>query len=121
MTRFPANPTNAPGSARIISPKKEKLALTPPVVGFVKTLINNPELLLYFAMAADVFAICIKAMGPSCIRAPPDVANIIIGIFFCSASSNAITIFSPTTIPILPIIKRLSITASITSIPLILH
>src|SRR5450759_2266934 len=36
ITRGPANPITAPGSARIASPSMAKLALTPPVVGFVR-------------------------------------------------------------------------------------
>src|SRR5688572_737004 len=36
ITRGPANPMTAPGSARIASPSIEKLALTPPVVGLVR-------------------------------------------------------------------------------------
>src|SRR5690606_14955037 len=35
ITRGPANPITAPGSARIASPSMAKLALTPPVVGLV--------------------------------------------------------------------------------------
>src|SRR5438309_1023672 len=34
MTRRPANPISAPGSAMMISPWNAKLAATPPVVGF---------------------------------------------------------------------------------------
>jgi len=33
ITLGPAKPINAPGSARVISPKVAKLAVTPPVVG----------------------------------------------------------------------------------------
>lgn len=37
ITRGPAKPISAPGSARIISPSIAKLAVTPPVVGSVRT------------------------------------------------------------------------------------
>ena len=38
ITRGPAKPISAPGSARIMSPSIAKLAVTPPVVGSVRTL-----------------------------------------------------------------------------------
>jgi hypothetical protein len=38
MTRWPANPITAPGSARITSPCMAKEAETPPVVGLVRIL-----------------------------------------------------------------------------------
>ena len=37
ITLGPANPIKAPGSAKIISPRLAKLAVTPPVVGSVYT------------------------------------------------------------------------------------
>ena len=37
ITLEPANPIKAPGSAKIISPRFAKLAVTPPVVGSVNT------------------------------------------------------------------------------------
>src|SRR5262249_43609884 len=36
MVRFPAKPIMAPGSARVMSPCKAKLAATPPMVGSVR-------------------------------------------------------------------------------------
>ena len=39
MTRGPANPIRAPGSAMFKSPNIAKLAVTPPVVGSVKMLM----------------------------------------------------------------------------------
>ena len=36
MTRGPAKPMSAPGSARMTSPSEAKLAVTPPVVGWVR-------------------------------------------------------------------------------------
>ena len=41
MTLGPAKPIRAWGSARMISPSMAKLAVTPPVVGSVSTLINS--------------------------------------------------------------------------------
>ena len=41
ITLGPAKPINAPGSAKIMSPSMAKLAVTPPVVGSVKTLIKQ--------------------------------------------------------------------------------
>ena len=95
-----------------MSAKEAKLAVTPPVVGFVNTAIYSPPFELNFSIAADVLAICISEKMPSCILAPPDAQYIINGSFFLSASSTAAVIFSPTTRPILAMKKRLSITAS---------
>jgi len=39
MTRLPAKPTSALGSDKIISPRIAKLAVTPPVVGSVNTVM----------------------------------------------------------------------------------
>ena len=39
ITRRPAKPMSAPGSAAMISPSIAKLAVTPPVVGSVMTLM----------------------------------------------------------------------------------
>ena len=36
ITRGPAKPMRAPGSARMMSPSEAKLAVTPPVVGSVR-------------------------------------------------------------------------------------
>ena len=37
ITRGPAKPISAPGSASMMSPRLAKLAVTPPVVGWVST------------------------------------------------------------------------------------
>ena len=103
ITLGPAKPINALGSAKIISPKLAKLAVTPPVVGSVSTVIFNRPASSNFATAAEVFAICINDTMPSCILAPPDTQKIINGNFSFIASSIASVIFSPTTLPILPI------------------
>ena len=49
---------------------------------------------------------------PSCIRAPPELATVINGILYLTACSAALTIPSPTAIPIEPPIKEKSNTAS---------
>ena len=94
-----------------MSPSIAKLAVTPPVVGFVITLIYKSPASSCFAIAADVFAICISEIIPSCILAPPEAVNIISGSLFCVAYSIILVILSPTALPILPIIKLLSIIA----------
>ena len=115
MTRGPANPISAFGSAKIISPSMAKLAVTPPVVGSVSTVMyNNPASLCLFN-AAEVFAICIREVIPSCILAPPEHVKMITGSFSSVARSTILVIFSPTTSPILAIRKRPSITIRATS------
>ena len=114
MTLGPANPISAPGSAKIISPSIAKLAVTPPVVGSVNTEIYRSPASLCLFNAADVFAICISDTIPSCILAPPEQAKIITGSCSRVARSTALVIFSPTTLPILAIINRLSQTARTT-------
>ena len=73
-----------------------------------------------FVSAAVVLAICISDIIPSCILAPPDTENIIIGNFSLMACSILYVIFSPTTAPMLPIRKPLSIMQITTSSPFIL-
>ena len=103
------------GSAKIISPSIAKLAVTPPVVGSVRTVIyNNPASLCRFN-AADVFAICISEVIPSCILAPPEQVKIITGSFSFVARSTPLAIFSPTTSPILAMRNLPSITIRATS------
>ena len=103
----------------MISPNIAKLAVTPPVVGSVKTLIYNKPASSSLASADEVFAICISEIIPSCILAPPDTQNIISGNLFSIAVSIALVIFSPTTQPILPIKKFPSIIAITACSPLI--
>ena len=55
----------------MMSPRLAKLAVTPPVVGWVSTLMYNPPFAENRWMAALVLAICIRLKMPSCIRAPP--------------------------------------------------
>ena len=97
ITRGPAKPTRAPGSPKMISPSIAKLAVTPPVVGSVRIdTYNNPASECFFN-AAEVFAICIREMIPSCILAPPEQQNMNTGSFSSVARSTALAIFSPTT------------------------
>ena len=105
-----AKPIRAPGSARMISPREAKLAVTPPVVGSVKTEIYKSPFSEKRASAALVLAICIRERMPSCIRAPPLAANRIRGRRFLVAYSMARVIFSPTAALMEPMKKRLSST-----------
>ena len=97
-----------------------KLAVTPPVVGSVRTGIYKSPASECFFKAADVFAICIREIIPSCILAPPEQQNKITGSFSSVARSTAEAIFSPTTWPMLPIKNRLSSTAKTARRPSIL-
>ena len=90
------------GSAIITSPREAKLAVVPPVVGFVKREIKGKRASLSLYKAALVLAICIKPIIASCIRTPPDALEIITGNFFSIAVSISRVIFSPTTEPIVP-------------------
>src|SRR3546814_1225621 len=71
ITRGPANPISAFGSAIWISPSCAKLADTPPIVGCVSTETNGSPRSPSLASAADVLAICISENNDSCMRAPP--------------------------------------------------
>ena len=51
-------------------------------------------------------AICIRLMAPSCMRAPPEAETITSGVRRAMARSMARAIFSPTTLPMLPPMKR---------------
>src|SRR5690625_5573172 len=53
---------------------------------------------------------------PSCILAPPDAVKMMTGNLLSLARSSARTIFSPTTAPILAILKKGSMTMSTTSL-----
>ena len=108
---------SAPGSASMISPRLAKLAVTPPVVGWVSTLMYNPPLLEKRSMAALVLAICIRLKMPSCIRAPPLAEKMTRGRRLLVAYSMARVILSPTAVLMLPIKKRLSSTAATQATP----
>ena len=94
-----------------------KLAVTPPVVGWVSTLMYNPPFAEKRWMAALVFAICIRLKMPSCIRAPPLAEKITSGRCFAAAYSMARVILSPTAVLMLPMKKRLSSTAATQATP----
>ena len=121
ITRGPAKPINAPGSARIISPSIAKLAVTPPVVGSVNTGTYKSPASECLFKAADVFAICIREIIPSCILAPPEQQNKITGSFKSVARSTPSAIFSPTTCPMLLIRNLASQIPRTVSSPYILH
>ncbi len=84
---------SAPGSASMMSPRLAKLAVTPPVVGWVNTLMYSPPRAEKRSMAAEVFAICIRLKMPSCIRAPPLAEKMTSGSCFAAAYSMARVIF----------------------------
>src|SRR2546430_10040632 len=68
ITRGPANPTTAPGSARITSPCIAYDADTPPVVGLVRIETNGTRAARRRAISTEVLAICIRDRTPSCMR-----------------------------------------------------
>ncbi len=102
ITRGPAKPISASGSAIVMSPSIATEAATPPVVGCTSTAMYGTFASRRRARAADVFAICISERTPSCIRAPPEAQNMIAGRRSATARSNWRVIFSPTTDPIEP-------------------
>lgn len=102
ITRGPAKPISAFGSAMFRSPSIAKLADTPPMVGSVSTEMYGSPRSCIFASAAEVFAICISDISASCIRAPPEAEKQISGQLSSSACSTARTKRAPTTEPIDP-------------------
>ena len=70
------------------------------------------------ASMAEVFAICIKEVADSIIRAPPDFEMTTKGIFFSKACLAARVIFSPTTEPMEPPIKAKSMQATTKASPI---
>ncbi len=117
MTRGPAKPICAFGSAMLRSPSIAKLAVTPPVVGSVSTAMYGSRARSSRASAPEIFAICISERAPSIIRAPPEQHTITIGTRSSIARSIARVIFSPTTTPMLPPMKPYSIDATIARSP----
>ena len=57
------------------SPSIAKLAVTPPVVGSVRTETNGSLARSSLARAAETFAICISDSAPSIMRAPAGAGN----------------------------------------------
>ena len=100
------------------SPSIAKLAVTPPVVGSVRTEMYGSRPRSSRASAALIFAICISDSAPSIIRAPPDAETMTTGSRAAIARSIARVIFSPTTTPMLPPMKPYSIAATTHSMPL---
>jgi hypothetical protein len=82
MTRAPAKPMTAPGSAMAMSPSMAKEAETPPVVGSV-----------------------MSDRMPSCMRAPPEEGITISGASCSTASRAAASSPSPTAMPMEPPMK----------------
>ena len=72
MTRGPANPMSAPGSAMLTSPSIANEAVTPPVVGWVRMDTKGSPRSASTARLALVLAICMSESAPSIMRAPPD-------------------------------------------------
>ena len=102
MTRGPAKPMSAFGSAMLTSPRRAKLAATPPVVGCKRTLMKGSPAARSRSSAETVLAICMRLRIPSCMRAPPDACVRTTGSRSSVARSKSRAIFSPTTDPIDP-------------------
>src|SRR5690606_20751207 len=68
MTRGPAKPISARGSAMTTSPRKQKLADTPPIVGSVSTDRYGSRFSASRAGIAVVLAICLSDSTRSCFR-----------------------------------------------------
>ena len=117
MTRGPAKPISAFGSAMFRSPSIAKLAVTPPVVGSVSTEMYGSRARSSRASAPQIFAICISDSAPSIMRAPPEQQTMTTGMRPSIARSIARVIFSPTTTPMLPPMKAYSIDATIVWMP----
>ena len=62
-----------------MSPTVAKLALTPPVVGWVSTERYGSRACACRASAPQVFAICMSESIPSYMRAPPEAETMITG------------------------------------------
>ena len=84
--------------------------MTPPIVGSVSTEMNIPLASRRLKRAALVLAICMRENMPSCILAPPPEPEMITrGSLLSRARAAALVIFSPTTEPILPMMKLESV------------
>ena len=108
---------SALGSAMLRSPSIAYEAVTPPVVGSVMTETNGTRASARRASAAEILPICMSDRMPSCMRAPPEVETMIRGLRSASARSAARVIFSPTTEPIEPAMKKNSIAPMTTGMP----
>ena len=94
-----------------------KEAVTPPVVGSVKTEMYGTRAASRRASAAEIFANCIRLITPSIMRAPPDAETMISGVRVSIAFSIARVMASPTTAPMLPPMNEYSIETTITGRP----
>ena len=83
-------------------------------LGMVRTEIKGKRSRLSRARAALVLAICMRERAPSCILAPPEEEITIRPHFSSTAFSAARVIFSPTTDPMLPPMKKKSKTDNTT-------
>ena len=113
ITRGPAKPISAFGSASIISPSIAKLAVTPPVVGSVKTLIYKKSRIAVTLQCCGCLRHLHQGHDPflhSGASGTCKYNNRQVPAFV--ARSTALVIFSPTISPILAIINRPSQTAS---------
>ncbi len=108
---------SAPGSARMMSPCMAKDAVTPPVVGSVSTVMKGSAARLRRSTAQDTFAICMREVSPSCMRAPPEAQNTTTGRRSSMARSIRAATFSPTTCPMEPMKKPDSMTPMATGSP----
>ncbi len=117
VTRAPANPMRAFGSAIFTSPTAANEANTPPVVGSDRIETNGTPATLNRSSAARVLASCMSASVPSCIRAPPDALTISSGTRAARACSAARVTFSPTTAPIEPPMNPKSMTHTASWVP----
>ena len=102
ITRGPAKPIRAFGSAMTTSPMKANDADTPPIVGSVRTEMKGRPASERRVTAAVVFAICMSDRRPSCMRAPPEAAKHTKGQLRRIASSTPREKRSPTTEPMEP-------------------
>ena len=108
ITREPAKPITAPGSARVTSPNMAKEAVTPPVVGSVSRTTYGRPPSLTICTAITVRGICISERIPSCMRAPPEAGMAMKAACRSTAARAAMTKPSPTATPMEPPMKRKS-------------
>jgi hypothetical protein len=83
-------------------------AVTPPVVGSVRTEIYGILASSMRARAAEILANCMRLTAPSIMRAPPEAETTMSGVRFAVARSIARVMASPTTAPMLPPINEYS-------------
>src|SRR6185312_5099108 len=117
MTRAPAKPITAPGSAMVMSPSIANEAETPPVVGSVSTTIYGRRAAFTVSTAMVVRGSCISDRTPSCMRAPPDAGTTTRAASCSTASRAAARSPSPTATPIEPPMKLKSKAATTAATP----